>query len=144
MSEYTKQANDFLTKHQLEFTAEPAGSMPPPWHEPPTFRTKYPHGLRYAITIKRVGRGHCSPISFDFWGSINDREKKKQPTAYDVLACISSDVNCPETFEDFCSEYGYDEDSRKAFAQFETCAEFGKKLRAFFTEDEREELAEIQ
>lgn len=39
------------------------------------------------------------------------------PEVVEVLECLHSDAhiadNCP-TFEDFCSELGYDEDSRKA------------------------------
>lgn len=36
----------------------------------------------------------------------------RTPNAYDVLAAITK--HDPETFEDFCYDYGYDTDSRKA------------------------------
>jgi hypothetical protein len=53
------------------------------------------------------------------------------------------DGNCPQTFEDFCAEYGYDEDSRKAERTFRTCADFARRINAFFTADELEKLAEL-
>lgn len=40
----------------------------------------------------------------------------KPPSLYDVLACISKDD--PETFEDWCSSFGADPDSRKALDTF--------------------------
>jgi len=83
-------------------------------------------------------------LTFDFWGSINDCQKGVDPVAYDILACIGSDAYTPETFADFCSEYGYESDSIKALQTFRRCSSFAKRLRAFFTEAELEGLAEIQ
>jgi len=100
-------------------------------------------GYDAGITV-RAARASGGRLSFDFWNSQKDMQEGKAPTAYDVLACISGDVNCPDTFEDFCGEYGYDLDSRKAFATFKRCATFAERLQAFFTEEEREALAEIQ
>ena len=36
----------------------------------------------------------------------------KNPTAYDILVCLTK--YDPDTFEAFCENFGYDEDSRKA------------------------------
>lgn len=83
-------------------------------------------------------------MSFDFWGSQYDKEKGVQPSAYDILSCVASDSSCPDTFKDFCAEFGYDEDSRKAEATFKRCLAFSKKINAFFTEEELEALREIQ
>ena len=96
-SEYTKQANDFL---------ESAGA---------TFETKFLyHGPYfdedkenrdvYEITLKRGDKSY----SFKFGQSV--AAKNKKPTAYDVLAGITK--RDPETFEDFCANYGYNTDSR--------------------------------
>lgn len=35
-----------------------------------------------------------------------------------------------ESFADFCSDFGYDEDSRKAFTTYEACQKNGKEFRA--------------
>lgn len=71
-------------------------------------------------------------------------ETAKHPSAYEVLACISGDANVPDTFEEFCSEYGYESDSIKALQTFRRCSAFAKRLKSFFTAAELEQLSEIQ
>jgi hypothetical protein len=164
-TDYDAQATAFLDKHGLKFTATeyPAAMQDAPeWSDSKPLRTKVgmlAHGLRYRVKITR--QSDHAGLSFDFWGSIADRAsielaktdfsakahqaaRAARLTAYSVLACLSSDVNCPETFDGFCDEYGYDSDSRKAEALFNRCRAFGIELRAFFTPEQREELAEIQ
>lgn len=68
--------------------------------------------------------------------------KRKAPTAYDVLACLQKyDVG---TFEDFCSEFGYDQDSRKAEKIYLSVVKEYNSLRALYSEEEMEKLREIQ
>lgn len=46
------------------------------------------------------------------------------PTIEDVLYCLLADASCVQygqTFEEFCSELGYDTDSRKAEKIFNVC-----------------------
>lgn len=160
-TDYQKQAQDFLDKHGIRFRATLSDSKVAPWegdkaaHE----RGKVNHHYRCTLSrqvVKRVSGhyiqkspGHLSLVSksrltFDFWGSIANAEKCIQTvSAYDVLACISGDVHTPETFEDFCGEYGY-HDSIKALQQFRRCSAFAKRLRGFFTDEELEALSEIQ
>ena len=119
-------------------------------------------GDGWEITIRRG----THKLSFPFWSSISDKakrlglvsqlnarswpskwpfpEKDHKPTAYDVLACISGDVHTPASFEDFCAEYGYEVDSRKAEATHRRAAMFALQLRQFFTTAELDDLAEIQ
>ena len=146
VSSYEQQALDFLAKHGITFRATLAKvQKSPSWA-----KDGEAHGLNYRITLSRKGRPggvnavHASPLSFPFWDSVAAKEKGETPSAYDVLACISGDVHCPDTFADFCSEYGYDEDSRAAHATFKRCTAFARRLRAFFTEKEIEGLSEIQ
>lgn len=64
----------------------------------------------------------------------------KKPTEYDVLACICKDD--PEDFENFCSNFGYDTDSRKAEkTYFAVQKEYRECLRMFG--DCLDELREI-
>ena len=63
------------------------------------------------------------------------------PTAYDVLACLTK--NDPGTFEDFCSEFGYDEDSRKAEKIYNAVLDEWRNVCALFTDEEIEQLQEI-
>lgn len=52
------------------------------------------------------------------------------PTAADVLYSLLIDAQCgSETFEYFCSNCGYDTDSRKALETYLACQEMSVKLR---------------
>lgn len=66
---------------------------------------------------------------------------RREPTPYDVLACITK--YHPGTFEDFCGEFGYDTDSRKALATYEAVLQEWGKVSAFFTSGEIKEAQEI-
>lgn len=61
----------------------------------------------YAITILR---GNAS-MTINFGQSIANKGKK--PSSYDILACLTK-YN-PGSFEEFCNDFGYDADSRKAY-----------------------------
>ena len=142
-TDYDKQATDFLEKYKIRFSAKPGTNAAPPWAEPGKA-----HGKQWRIRLSgqtpmekslQVG---LRAVTFPFWNSI--AAGSEEPSAYDVLACISGDVNCPDTFKDFCSEYGYDEDSRKAEQTFKRCRALAVKLQEFFTEQEQTDLQEIQ
>lgn len=64
------------------------------------------------------------------------------PTAYHVLTCLTK--SDPGTFEDFCSVFGYDTDSRRAEKTYKSVVQEWAKVSEFFTEDEIEQLQEIQ
>lgn len=60
----------------------------------------------------------------------------EEPKMIDVLDCLFSDSNAYEMdFDEWCSEYGYDNDSIRALRTFEQCKETGRKLRELFVED---------
>ncbi len=64
------------------------------------------------------------------------------PTAYDVLACLTK-YN-PGSFENFCSEFGYDTDSRKAEKTYNAVKEEYMNVCSLFNDTEIEALQEIQ
>lgn len=86
----------------------------------------------YRVTIKRGE----NKISFTFGDSITNTNKNEKPRLYDILACLNSDFHTPETFKDFCNEYGYNKDSIKANKLFKLCSKQSQKLKKIFTEDE--------
>jgi hypothetical protein len=133
MNKYLKQAETFLSKNCLKMSIIKKNTKRPEW-------VTECHGDHYRITISKKSKR----ISFDFWGSINDMKNGIKTNSYDVLSCISGDIHMPETFKDYCSEFGASEDSRKAFNDFKRCYKFGKKLRNFLTKEEQEQLSEIQ
>ena len=63
------------------------------------------------------------------------------PSAYDVLACLTK--YDPGTFEDFCCDFGYDEDSRTAERIYFAVQKEYNELCRIFTAEQLEELQEI-
>lgn len=71
----------------------------------------------YAVTIRR---GNAA-MTVNYRQSIFNIGKK--PSKYDILACLTK--SDPGSFEDFCSDFGYDSDSRKAYHIYEAvCKEW--------------------
>ena len=65
------------------------------------------------------------------------------PTAADVLNCLADDAAGFEnarSFDEWCSEYGYDTDSRKAERIYKTVARQSARLRAMLGQDNYEAL----
>lgn len=54
-----------------------------------------------------------------------------EPSAAGVLACLLSDAGVSADFEEFCSEFGYDVDSRKAERTHVACLAIRAKLEKF-------------
>lgn len=57
---------------------------------------------------------------------------------YSILCTIRSEFYCEPIFEDFCSEFGFDSDSRKAFETWQACLKQSAQLRPLFSETEIE------
>lgn len=57
------------------------------------------------------------------------------PTLYGVLCALKADATNGLTFSEWCAEYGYDTDSRKAFDLYYTCQESETQSRKFFGDD---------
>lgn len=130
INEYEKQAQDFLTKTKTEFTVKFKKNDK---YFPDDKETRD----IYNITLKRGSRSY----TFTFGQSINDTEKHIAPNAYDVLASLEKyDVG---TFEDFCSDFGYDTDSRKAEKTYQAVKEQFTQLQTLFNDTELAEMAEI-
>lgn len=93
----------------------------------------------FRVTFKRG----AARFSLTFGQSINDSDGGggNPPTAYDVLACLTK--YDPGTFENFCSDFGYSEDSRAAERTYKAVIKEWQKVSKFFTSDELEQLQEI-
>jgi hypothetical protein len=63
------------------------------------------------------------------------------PSAYTILSSITT--HDPGTFRDFCYDYGYDMDSRKAERTYFAVQDEWERVRKFFSADELDELREI-
>ena len=160
MSEYQKQANDFLSKYKIQFEAVFS-------HNGKHFEGDTENRDIYNATFSREGR----EFSIVFGDSIRNTElrtaakrgwssngkylgskqrrkilKETKPTAYDILACLQKyEVG---DFDDFISEYGYEinkpGDLRRLQKLHIAVYEEYDKLRRFFNNEELAELIEIQ
>ena len=54
-----------------------------------------------------------------------------EPTTEDVLDCLALDASGADSFEDWCAEYGYDTDSRKAEHIYNTVRKQTEELASF-------------
>jgi hypothetical protein len=81
--------------------------------------------------------------TFDFGQIIDGTQKKKVPSAYDVLSCLTK-YNL-ESFDNFCAEYGYDEDSIKSLETYKKVQEEYDNLdRLYGDSDEFDMLREVE
>lgn len=152
-SEYDIQAETFLRKCGITFETHYLGHYPAKWD------LKGGRGrAHWAITLSRSQK---KPLTLTFGAPLVNsyqdsqrknpgqigtpldyaRQKKVSPSPYSVLACVTK---CdPGTFANFCADYGYSTDSRKAFEMYlETQKEWGD-IERFFSPEEQEKLAEI-
>ena len=155
-SEYTKQGKDFLSKNGITFRAEFIGRVSNPWKEK-NYKVPNHSGdgnhARYKITFLRKDK---ELVIDSFTQSLMDSNLCKRydhlsrpidiisisPSAYCVLSGLTK--YDPETFEDFCGEFDYDTDSIKAEEVFEAVDKEWHSVKKFFTNEELEELQEIQ
>jgi len=128
MSEYDIKAEKFLKDTNTEFKAE---------FKKHDFHFEDDKEKRdiYTITLKRGDR----VFIFDFGQSI--AKLGVMPSVYDVLACLTS--NEVGSFEEFCSSYGYEEDSRKAEKTYNAVLNEWNNVKMLYTDKEIEKLQDI-
>ena len=72
------------------------------------------------------------------------QRKPIAPNAASVLYCLLSDAEAlDQSFSDWAGNFGYDTDSRKALATYETCCDAGREMRRLFTAAQRDELRDL-
>lgn len=163
---YYKPVDNFLDEIGVKFSAKKAGNSCPPWckdkgkgigDEFP--RKSHIHGLQWSIAFSRNNK----QLTLDYWDSYynaeynyridssNDKDiqkemivdgpkagtmgrRKKSPRPYDVLS--ASTLQPVGSFEEFCDEFGYSNDSRKAFEVYGLVCEEVAKILAFFSKAE--------
>jgi hypothetical protein len=72
-------------------------------------------------------------ITFEFWASIANPELNKEYDILNAFYCFVGDaISGMETFESFCSEFGYDSDSRTAEKIYKKCKKQLEKLNKIY------------
>ena len=128
MNEYEKQARDFLESTGTELTVEYVDFKP------------YFHGDKekravFEFTLRRGDKQYKGT----FGQSIAAYDK--EPTAYDILACLDY---WDGTFSDFCDDFGYSTDSITARKTYTRVMDQSRGLKSLFSTEELERLGGIQ
>ena len=127
INDYEKQALYFAKKYGVKLQI--LGSE---------YKTMWSEEQKRWVFKCKLSRNSKS-YNFEFGQSIANGSK--EPTMYDILSCLTK--YDPETFENFCAEFGYDiysRDSKKTYRA--VCKEYEAVERLFG--DIMDELQEIQ
>ena len=73
------------------------------------------------------------------------KARNYKPSAYDILSCLEK--YCPDTFEEFCDDYGYNDLPLTEYSRimqiFQNCKDQERALKKLFTPEQMEKLADI-
>lgn len=79
------------------------------------------------VTVKNLDNGKRT--SFDFWGSVVNPRVESEYELLNAFYCFVSDALAGvDSFENFCSEFGYDTDSRNAEKIWRACKRSTNKI----------------
>ena len=111
--------------------------------------------IKHEVSVVRTGYDNIRNMDrwkvtigveeFEYWTGIGLRNgvHPRTPKTVDIIGSLLLDYDAgAEGFEDFCAEFGYNEDSRKAYATWEGCRDNMLKVDRLFTPDEIMELRE--
>lgn len=88
----------------------------------------------FTVTMKLEERTMVLPFSGGHLAFA--RNVSGLPSAADVLECLRSDASSAgQSFEDWCGDYGYDEDSRSVYRTWEAVEAQAAELRSFLGGD---------
>lgn len=98
-----------------------------PWHKRDEWQQK---STDWRVTLAYQGRR----MTLDFW--MGSGHNGTAPDACDVINSLVSDASLADNdFEDFCSECGYDTDSRKAMALYNATVKEAERTRRLLGDD---------
>lgn len=124
------------TAGQITINSEYKGDKIAPWST-----GMRGNDARHIVSVTNGGKR----FSFDFWGSIAKPEvKTKEENIFAFYCALSDAISAKESFESFCSEFGYDIDSRKAEKIYKACEKTLSKVERVFTCDIYDLINEIQ
>lgn len=137
MSEYIKQAKDFLAACNARMEINYIGKESHPNRGDSKLRNKY-----VFVIITPLGM-----MADYFYDSLRNTERNiRNVSEYDILAClVKYDVG---TIDDFVSEFGYEvhkwDDVRRIENTYKAAVRQYRKLCEIFTPEQMEKLREIQ
>lgn len=123
----------FIEKHGIKCVV--VGDAKKPWDK----RDEWQRNANgYRVTLKRRG----SQFSLDYYMG---QACKGEPTAADVLDCLQSDSRVMgQDFEEWCSDLGYDTDSRKAEQIYRDTDKQARRVFRFMGREMFKEFQEVE
>ena len=82
----------------------------------------------FRVTLRRIDQSGKTLARMSVYYSQGSAHTES-PTLADVLTSLRSDATAPASFADFCSECGYDQDSRKAEKTWKACRSIAVRMR---------------
>ena len=123
------------TINNWKISANYTGSKPAPWSE-----DNWHH---HNVTVTNTENGKRT--RFDFWASINNPQLSSEYDVINAFRCFVDDaISGDMQFCDFCVEFGYDEDSRKAYNTWKACGRAAAKLDRIYDGDIYELLDSLE
>lgn len=126
------------TFKQFEIKANYKGTKKAEWSD-----NRHQNFNNHMVTIKNIETEQ--KITFEFWASIAHPVLNKEYDILNAFYCFVSDaVSGSESFENFCSELGYDSDSRTAEKIYRKCKKQLEKLNRIYDGDIYDLVNELQ
>lgn len=123
---------EFIDKHGIQFDCVAAG------------RGQFPGAEKDSPVMDKWACRFIMPsgkeYAFPFY--MGTGLKGKAPTAEEALSCLTSDAagTLETPFEEWCANYGYNDDSRRAESVYEACKRSALDLLALLGREEFNEL----
>lgn len=141
--------NDFLTQEDIKFTCQylgertqEAGHTTDAWichftceNGGEEIWVDFFTGLGLRSAPNKPSDGSPAPRRNTLmWEELEKTRKPIAPSATSVLHSLILDSQCHyQSFESWCSDFDFDEDSNKALSTYEACQQNGDKLRRIFS-----------
>lgn len=96
--------------------------------------SKFNHHYRFEIRMSYNGERCYFRYATSYMDWRNGKEQLDESDYMNALNCVLSDSYAAQnTFEDFCSEFGYSTDSIKALGTYNDCKYYSQKMESLFS-----------
>jgi hypothetical protein len=134
-NDFTSNNTNKATFKQFEVKASYKGTKKAEWSKD--------NFNNHMITVTNMETG--VKIRFEFWASIAKPEITEETEILNAFYCLVSDaIAGNDSFENFCSEFGYDQDSRTAEKIYRKCKKQLEKLQKIYDGDIYDLANELQ
>ena len=131
-AEIEASVNELLQREQIDYTA----TLMMKYAKSDDTANPWLHDL-WRVTFTRVGKGKPTTFSLDFRTGTGHRRKFDTPVipkAASVLSSVVMEDTRGESFDSWCANFGFDNDSIKALDIYRMCQRQTDEAKKFFGE----------